>query len=689
MKFFSFLLLLSTLLLAADVSDISFTQAWDLTGGGIISVDTLVISGESSKYKRATLAVSVPSTTKNIYFVASVFLDQITTGVKSHEAPKFKVYDNRGKAIQAFNMPALIQGEWYTTGMVIKNFDKLGISSISVEFGLQNCLGDMKIHSPKLLDEAPTSTYEFPFDVPGDNSCTIKIESDKKAPFVDELLSVNSHFVWASSGWDGSDVTRVLEERLSLGNLRFPGGTVGNFYDWESDGFYGDEWTFLSPSRKKAYEDGFRFGFTGFADRCKETNASATLMFNVIKDTPQKAKSRLENRLAAGLDIGWIELGNENFFTEQSFGNVETIDAYISHTKEVTTQLKSVDPSIKVGVNLNHHDFSDGSWNVRLSEEDFFDVAIIHPYVQTNSFMLNRYSAKVMLSAYKKTQDRIDEYVSHFPNHPVIFTEWSILSEGTPPNFVQALAIGDMFLSIIEGADRGVVKQAGIHMLYHSDNYNEATLYYKDGGEFKRTRLGVLYEKISKVFFGNNLYSALGSSAELEEGLQSVNGRAVEVGDSIKIFVVNKTPEDSKLHIEIDGIAYAGEYTVESFRETIGGESNGYSFSDNPWTATSGTGAPTLSAYAIHVVTIPKKESALLSQQKSNTATYQVVPRSKGVLISGTSKQNISLFSLRGELLENVMGSKSALIGTELATGLYLLQFGSGAQRVTERIWIP
>lgn len=672
----------------SNLVDISFSPQWVLDNGVTIENDTLCITGSESVYRKAQLTVQVPSTTKNLYFVGAVLLENIGESDKSYKAPKFKVYDGSGGTLQAYNMPALIQGEWYTTGMVIKSFDKKDLSTITIEFSMQNIAGSMKVALPQLLDTPPVSEYRFPFDMPSDMSTTISINTKDKAPFINELLSVNSHFVWASSTWGSEDVLTILNSRLKLGNLRFPGGTVGNFYDWESDGFYGDEWTFLSPSRKKAYENGFRFDYSGYVENCLNSGASSSLMFNVIQDSPEKAKLRLQNRIASGIDIKWIEMGNENFFTEQAFGNVSSLDKYISHTKELASALKEVDPETKVAVNLNHHDFSDGSWNLELAKENYYDAAIIHPYVQTNSFMLNNYSAKIMLSAYRTTQQRIEEYKQHFGSKPLLFTEWGILSEGSPSNFVQALSVADMFLSIIEGGDNGVVKQAGIHMLYHSDNYNEATLYFKDGSTMKRTRLGVLYEKMSNLFFGHNLYDAKGKSAFLDEGLQAVNARAVEYGDSIKILAVNKTPQSSHLTITLDGMEYVGDFTIESFREKILGDSTGYTLTENPWNTVTGSGTITLSANAINVVTIPKNSAALTHNIVEKVHSVTVHTSSNGVRVILPSKGTVRMISLQGKELEVHQNVRRVVLGSSLAKGCYLLQWKIGQLSATRKVYI-
>jgi len=171
-------------------------------------------------------------------------------------------------------------------------------------------------------------------------------------------------------------------------------------------------------------------------------------------------------------------MGNENYFSGQGYGNVNSMEKYIEHTRALSNGLKEIEPTIKTAVNLNHHDWTEGSWNLALSKESYFDAGVIHPYIQTETFLLNNYSAKIMLCAYKTTREKIEQYETYF-DKPVLCTEWGILSENAPSNFIQALAVADMFLAFVEGSEKGVVQQAGIHMFYHSDKYSEATLWHR------------------------------------------------------------------------------------------------------------------------------------------------------------------------------------------------------------------
>lgn len=605
--------------------DVSFNgNSWVTDAGGSIANGELTLTGSASNYYRATLVKTVDPSIKNLYFVAEVYMTTIAGGPESYKWPKFKIYNNTsGANVLAYNLDENIEGKWVTTGMVVENFDKKGVSEIRLEFGFQNATGTMKIRNPQLLDSPPSSTYSFPFDVPADPSCSIQITTSETHQFENDLLSANSHFSWASYDWGTAEVINLINQNFPMSTMRFPGGTVGNFYAYATDGYYGDAYTFINKSRENAYNAGFTFNYSGYKNLCLANNASSVLMFNVVQDDVNTAKSRLQSRISDGVNVSWIEMGNENFFAEQGLGNVNSLANYINHTTALSAGLKAVDPAVKVAVNIEHDNYQVGSWNSELSQLNYFDAAVMHPYVNTNTFMLNDFSANVMFSAFKTTAHRIQEYKTNFGNTPLLFTEWSILSSGTPMNFVQTLSLADMFLAIEKGNQDGVVQQAGIHMLYHSDTYGEATMAYHDGSNIVLTANGVMYATLFDVFKGKTVYDAVSSSAELSTGLPAVNAKAVLDGDSIRVYVVNKLPISAPLNITVDGTAQSSGYVMKSFSEdpsqvlTVP-----YANKTAPWTQTTGVGSPSVPAYSIAVV----------SFKKSDLVTSLDVPFEKGHL---------------------------------------------------------
>jgi hypothetical protein len=665
---------------AAEIASISFREGWTLSGA-VISGDTLIVSGNTGSYSKAQRKVSITGNPANLYFIADIILENIVQGELSTSLPKFKIYDGDGTSIKAFNIVPLVQDEWYTNGMVISGFSGLGENEITLEFGIQECEGNMKVLLPKLLDAAPQPDYSFPFDIPS-SGCAIELKSNEKLQFNDNLLSANSHFVSSTSvTWSDRQVMQILAQLLPLGNLRFPAGTVGNFYDWETDGFYGDEWTFLSARRRQAFESGFCFDYPGFLDNVKALDASATLMFNMLRDSPDKSAAQLSSRLADGLLVDYVELGNENYFPDQAFGNVDSPQKYISHTKEVTAALKSVKSDIQIAVNTDRHNYLAGSWNDLLSKENYYDACVMHPYTNTGTFLLNKPALQAVFGAYRSTKEAFAEHKKMFPGKPLLLSEWNIFTEGAPSYFAQALGVADQFLAIAEGGDEGLVVQAGLHMFCLSEENTESTLYFGTAGNLQRTRLAVVYEKIVTTFKGRSIYRARGTSASLAENLPAVNCRALDCQDSISIFAVNKLPVESPLSVTLDGIAYTGDFQMESFSEPMVGVS-AYSLSDNPWKHSSGTGAIILAPSSIAVVSFPKSG---LNTVKGRPVSFCTIFLKGAILTFPCAAiRKVELYGVNGrKVFSREMTAAAINLGREpIAAGIYSIRVNENGKSI-------
>ena len=701
MKKLMLIVIASCSLFASELADVHFGSNWTLDNGATISGDTLTIVNDGSKIVRATLNnVSVDASTETLYLVGDVhFSSDVTVGDKVYKAPRFKIYngDDNSK-ISFFNITSPLLDKWYTTGVMVKRFNTFNASSLKIEVMLQNSSGTMSVTHLRLTDTPPTAIYNYPFPVPADKSCKIALNTADKRQFPTDLFSVNSHFVWASSGWEDATLRSILKTELPLRNLRFPGGTVGNFYDWQTDGFYGDEYSFKSVSRKKAYDDGFTFGFSDYASLCKEIGATSTLMFNVIEDSPSKAAQRLQNRIDAGLDIAVIEMGNENFFSDQAMGNIADVDgeasvtAYITHTKSMASALKNVDPSVQVAVNIDRHSW-DGEWDSTLAQEKYYDATIVHPYVKVSGFLFGEASAKEYLSAYNKAKENLTNYQRVFGTTPLYCTEFNVLSDGIPCNFLQVLSLGDVIFALLEGNDAGIVKQMGVHMLYKNDSYSESTLYFKRNGTFKKTALAVLYEKFVTTFQGSMIYDAIGKSAEVTSGVPGIMARAVLTNDTTKIIAINKLPENAPLEITLDGKDFTGSYTIESFAggASLLSDTTGYDLSANPWVKKSGNGTPSLPAYSVSVVTLQKGTVAINSSISPSHSTVQISQVGKMLNLTNMKDyRTVSLYSIQGRklLTQSIDGKSDIAINTgSLSMGSYIVEL-KGKSSITRKIVI-
>ncbi|MCU4174413.1 hypothetical protein [Carboxylicivirga sp. N1Y90] len=659
----------------ASIVDISFTnQDWTYSSGVTQSANKIEIIGSSTGYRTASLVVDIPANTSTLYLVADVYFENIVCGDAAHKAPKFKMYKSDGSKYPVLNFYNPLEKRWVTTGLKI---EKNSETQITIEFGIQSATGTMVIKNPQLLSTAPSvPALEFPFDVPADKICYLDIDLQSTRPFNNDKLSSNTHFTWADYGWADDEVHQVIYEHFPMTNLRFPGGTVGNFYDWRRDGYYENQYSY-----DKGYSMDHRVGYPGFEAFSLSSGASSTLMFNVISETVEVAKQRLQDRIDGGLDIAWIEMGNENYFIgTQGIGQVDSEENYILHTTDLAAGLKEVISDVKVAVNIEHGAWEAGGWNYNLAQENYYDATVMHGYVQTNTFLLNPISAFTMLNAYKTTQERFEAYKNLFGNTPLLMTEWNVLSDDTPLNFIQTLSITDLFLAIEE---EEVVKQAGIHMLFKNEHYHESTLTYNIGSQMVLTANGVVYAKLFDVFKDKQVYSALSTSADLEPGLPAVNARAVDHGDEVKVLAVNKLPEPATLNLQFGGQSYAGAYTLEYFHEDVNQVlTDPYNSPEQAFVSQSASGIISLPAYSIAVVSIAKSDiPTSIESSLKETETISYSAQNKTIRIKTDSPSvNWRLYSMSG--VEVDRGDALLIHVNHLNDGMYIIQTNSSIHKV-------
>ncbi|MCP4520353.1 MAG: T9SS type A sorting domain-containing protein [Cytophagales bacterium] len=685
---------LSISVFATEIQDISFSNGnWTFTNGATYdpSTEEVTIKGNTETYEYARLTVNLPPNTSNTYLSADIFLENIGLGSVAWYAPKLKISQVGGKSLKAENLSSPAQGSWYNT-FVEAETD--GYNQVVLEFGFQNATGTFIIKNPKVTDTEPVATpYSFPYTIPTNPVCTINLISNDTMPFNNDLLSTNSHFSWASKSWGDPEIANAIKEHFPMSNYRFPGGTVGNFYNWSTDGYHNDASTFDNRSRTNLYNNGFTFGYNGFKDLVIDSDGSATLMFNVIHDDITTATNRLQSRISDNLNVKWVELGNENFYSTQSYGyiagnqwQVSDVDQYIAHTSSLVNSLKTVSPSTQFAVCVNHNDYSENGWSNRLASETYYDLTTVHNYNNVGSENLDFASGVVLLDSYKYTRKTITEHKTHFGNTPMIMTEWGVLGSNS---FLGVLSTADMFLAILEGNTKdGVVMQAGIHMLYHSDANAPQTLLFMEGNQVKYSPVRAFYSKLYEVFKDQSIYTALSNSDEIDTKLPGVISRAIDLGDSIKIFSVNKLPVASKLQVNLDSKEVTGNYKIETYAMSPEMWPDAYNNPNDAWTtASTNNDQISIPSYSISIITLPKKPivTTITNHTIENSIKIYPNPVFDKVYLDGVMiNSKYTIVDVNGKIqLEGKYASEGINI-ENLNSGIYFLKVDNQMVKVVK-----
>lgn len=642
---------LSAALFAQDY-DVDFDVVnWNLNGSQITqTANEVTIQESTAPYESQTVSytLTVDPDMDNLYFMINLYFEDVAQGPGDYDIPKLRIESTEGGKLVNNNYYSVVDREWVYTGVKLGNFKNSGRTQVVLKFTYQNAKGTVKMKDAFVSSTPGQGQYSFPYDIPSDPSVTLDVNTNESHRFKDDLLSTNCHFTWAPKTWEDESVKQMIYQKFPMQNLRFPGGTVANFYSWEADDFYDNRFSDNNNTASSGAQNAEKFGYPGYLDVAKTLGGSSTLLFNVFTDDKATTQGRLQSRLDDGLDIKWIEMGNENYFGDQAYGyvddtetglngnnNGEDYDEYIKHTKDIASWLREIKPDIKVVVNTH-----DDHWNTPLAAEDYYDACVVHNYNFVNGFMQEQFSIRQFLQSYKKTENTINRHVSTFGDKPIIMSEWGLLSD-MPPSFIQVLCTADNFFAIEKGGHNGIVEQAGIHMLYHGDFIGEGSLVSNMGDGLKLNPVGVAYSKLFDVFMGHNVYDAYSTSAELESDLDAVHAKAVDLGDSVYVFVVNKLPIASPLNLSFYGQAYSGAFTLETYTENMDDRlTMNYGIDENPWVKTTGTGGASIPANSIAIVTIQKSEFESICQAPGLGGNTNLCGRTSVALNTNVSTEN-------------------------------------------------
>jgi hypothetical protein len=596
----------------AQMPNISFngTNSWSTNSDVVINtaLNQATIRGNGNNFNpRTTLNVALASAPSELYFVAEVKLTGVAYNSYNIKNPQLTIRNSAGDILERINLEFPMEGRWFTTGVKVSNL-ATGAITLKVEAGINGTTGTMEVRNPYLTTTPPTFTYQFPFAIPSNVSTSINVNLSQKHNFENDILSSNTHFIFAKLPWSNTGIQNAINNYFPMSNLRFPGGTIGNSYNYTTDNFYENVHT--SPNLVTYNNQGHKLGYNGYKSFALSSGATSTYMLNVMLGTVTTAKSEYENRFTGGLPMKWVELGNEMYLSENQYFNVTNASTYVTHAKSIRDEIKIINPAAKVAVCIDKDDFTNTGWNKTLStDQTYFDAVTLHNYNATGLFFHSDYSSYSILTGYRASTNRFNSASAMFPNKPVLLTEWGVTGNVDDPYFVETLGIADMFLATVKGSQRGIVKQAGIHMLYKSNENSAATLMYFSGSNVMLTSKGVLYSKLFEVFKNSEVYNADAVSENIDADLQGVYAKMVKKGNKYKLFAVNKLPVASPLSITFNGTNFIGNYTIETYSNGLNNPTSGVSATGNQWVSTNRTGGINLPASSISIITI--SESAL------------------------------------------------------------------------------
>lgn len=316
-----------------------------------------------------------------------------------------------------------------------------------------------------------------------------EVNTQTKTSLRKDLYGFNTNMISGDYGYLDEDfvaLTKVLQPKT----LRFPGGTVGNFYHWKTKGFLKDEMgSTLSPQLNKRNRGNYvrlqkrRNGIISFDDfmqLCQESSITPIVVVNLWTGTPGESAEWVHYAKTKGYKVTHWELGNEYYLPHYA-NKFRTAETYMKEAKKHALAMKAVNPDIKVSVCATPVAFHKEGWLIKTAQRKWDEKLAENTYPSTNSWY-DAYTVHVYAyKAVRKTDiekmrgylfgwihfgidEAMEYYEKLFPNKEMWVTEWNIAN---PANRVantqlHAMYAGDFFLKLLSIPN---ITQANFHVI--------------------------------------------------------------------------------------------------------------------------------------------------------------------------------------------------------------------------------
>ncbi len=403
------------------------------------------------------------------------------------------------------------------------------------------------------------NAQEYPFtNLPDTLKASFNVNTQETVLFNKQLLGYNVYF-------NNSAHERLIREIDPIG-VRFPVGTPGNFYDWETDGFqivkdgynngvYGD---LIDNYINANHTEGFPALVTLFNEKKQATGEGFDVLwtYSVNYDSNEKIVRRLQDSDSKGLNVRDIEIGNEMFWKQQASTRTGTPEKYLAIARSLSDTLKSVKPSLQLSVPISPKTTHAAYNAVVASDGSYYDAITVHKYVgadpdepgQSNTAYSHVLTGRLDLIK------GVDYARSFAPGKPVWLTEWAV-SAGDECHAAAALAEADCYLYMFNHPD---IYHRANHFSVNGTANNFVTFVSGRTVKFpvEYTGYAIIHGMLRDVFLGSSMYNGSISVDQLTTAsgsMDAVSARAVIKDGKTSVFAINLTNKPAFLDLKIDG----------------------------------------------------------------------------------------------------------------------------------------
>ena len=442
---------------------------------------------------------------------------------------------------------------------------------------------------------------------PAPDMLRLEIDTRNAQPLRQALYGFNTNMISGDYGYFDPDFVE-LTKALAPKTLRFPGGTVGNFYHWEPGGFFENEMaSTLNPRLNQRNKGNYvklqkrrngKILFDDFMQLCNALNITPVVVVNLWTGSPEESAAWVSYAKDKGYEIKHWELGNE-YYLPHYLNKYPTVETYITEAKKHATAMKAVNPNIKVSVCATPIAFHKEGWLIKKQQRNwdkglavdtsFYDAYTVHVYAYKaiRKKEIEEMRGYLMGWIHFAVPDALPYYEKLFPDKEMWITEWNIAN---PANRVantqlHAMYVGDFFLKMLAMPN---VTQANFHVItgpgkgfpvFSPITPVKSGTFWKYGGEPEsdfgdtiRRAVYPAFQLIGEAFAHADtqftlsvkdpplLTGAIEYQGKQMSGIQAqVIGR--KAAERLVILISNRTSEQHTPQLFIDGKHYKGGIT--------------------------------------------------------------------------------------------------------------------------------
>jgi hypothetical protein len=360
--------------------------------------------------------------------------------------------------------------------------------------------------------------------------------------------------------WEAKNKVDVLK-RAGMGNLRYPGGHVVSFWDWEFPyhntyaNFWDPGYTLTQAQSNDLFAaNQHRLSLDEHLDICRETGAVPLIGINMFQgyrndrnqDSIDKAV-RLVNYVNERFPgPKYYYLDNEAGHQPEKNNHVP-IDDYLPLIPDYSTAIKAEDPLAKIAVNIMHWHRVEEIIRDYGDHVDLYDQHWYYNNITWGQFWPDEWRADVNMGNYTSRLTQFDQWTHTYdkPHLKIGFLEWNLgpatgADGSTPGNvFYQGLVQADMLMHMI----RHDVHMASVWPLTWDSNFRNLI----DGPDHTVSPTVYIHRAISKAAGGTVL-----TLSEPDTGGQ-LRSLAVKSADEafIDLYFLNKSQYPINRDVEL------------------------------------------------------------------------------------------------------------------------------------------